>query len=466
MYSVSFFPLFLLLAGFGSSRSSFAPGIFPDPDNCKNYYLCGEGPDSCQLYVCEEDLLFDAEILVCNYHETVDCGDRPNPYAPSTSPGPTDETTEVKPETTTEKIKTTTKMEPTSHKPMPTTTTEEISTTHHLKPTTTEERPTTHHVKTTTMPKTTSMKPHPTTTTHDGGSRFPNRALGMYILLADKTEEGFGDDAEWEPLLFEYQQTGANVLFFTFIDPKTMNIPKAFEKLAATRGSSEPGSVPKDTKIIFAIGGYEYSLRPNPWDWLTSKDKAEEMAELVATWPDLYNCDGIDLDIESGAGDHKEAGPNMVYFLKKLRQLQPNIIISQPTYGYPQVNAEDYVINESCEDKSKPSNWLLDSVGLMVYEGTQALQYVKNYAEAESQWEGFPITCNTPYHQILLGCKGSSGPSSIDTLASETLRQDLLGIMVWYASVQNGFQYEESWDASTNEKSQQAYIDAMKKLNS
>merc|ERR1712141_82060 len=197
-----------------------------------------------------------------------------------------------------------------------------------------------------------------------------------------------------------------------------------------------------------------------------SRDKAEEMAEVVATWPDLYNCDGIDLDIESGAGDHKEAGPNMVHFIRKLRELQPNIIVSQPTYGYPQVHAEDDVINESCKDKSLPSNNLIDSVGLMVYEGTQALQYVKNYAEATSQWEGFPIHCDTPYHNILLGCKGSAGPSSIDTLATETLRQDLSGIMVWYASVQNGFQYEGSWDASTSEKSQQAYIEAMKKLNS
>merc|ERR1711962_368253 len=350
-------------------------------------------------------------------------------------------------------------MEPTTHKPKPTTT-EMKPTTHKPKPiTTTHDEPTTHR-------KPTTMNPNPTTTHHDGGSRYPNRALGMYILLADNTEEGFGDDAEWEPKLFEYQQTGANVLYFTFIDPKAMNIPKAFQKLSATRGSSEPGAVPKDTKIIFAIGGYEYSLRPNPWDWLTSKDKAEEMAELVATWPDLYNCDGIDLDIESGAGDHKEAGPNMIHFLKKLRELQPDIIISQPTYGYPQVNAEDDVINESCSDKSKPSNWLLDSVGLMVYEGTQALQYVKNYAEAESQWEGFPIHCNTPYHMILLGCKGSASPSSVDKLASETLKQDMLGIMVWYASVENGFQYEESWDASTNEKSKQAYIEAMKKLNS
>ncbi len=34
---------------------------------------------------------------------------------------------------------------------------------------------------------------------------------------------------------------------------------------------------------------------------------------------------------------------------------------------------------------------LVDSIGLMVYEGTQALNYVKNYASGTSQWDGFPI---------------------------------------------------------------------------
>ena len=170
------------------------------------------------------------------------------------------------------------------------------------------------------------------------------------------------------------------------------------------------------------------------------------------------------LNSESGAGDNDDAGPNMVHFIRRLRQLQPNIIIGQPTYGYPAVDAENYVINESF-NVDATSNNLADSVGLMVYEGTQALNYVKNYAEATSQWEGFPITSNTPYHDILLGCKGTSNPGDIDTLASEALQQDLLGIMVWYASVQNGFQYEVSWDASMSEASQSAYVAAMDKLS-
>ena len=28
---------------------------------------------------------------------------------------------------------------------------------------------------------------------------FPDKVLGMYILLADEFEEGYGDDVEWEP---------------------------------------------------------------------------------------------------------------------------------------------------------------------------------------------------------------------------------------------------------------------------
>ena len=65
------------------------------------------------------------------------------------------------------------------------------------------------------------------------------------------------------------------------------------------------GAVPSDTYISFAIGGAAYSKNPNPWAWLTSQEAAEAMAVEVATWRDLYNVDGIDLDIEAGAGDQE-----------------------------------------------------------------------------------------------------------------------------------------------------------------
>ena len=78
---------------------------------------------------------------------------------------------------------------------------------------------------------------------------MPKKVVGMYILLADDTEPGYGhhvvdndpdvdlhfsfhsDNYAWEPRLHPYQQLGANVLFFTFINPATMDVPVAFKKL-------------------------------------------------------------------------------------------------------------------------------------------------------------------------------------------------------------------------------------------
>lgn len=294
---------------------------------------------------------------------------------------------------------------------------------------------------------------------------FPTRTLGMYLLLADDFEDGFHSDADWEPKLFEYQQKGANVLFFTFVNPETMEIPLAFQKLAATRGTGTEGAVPSETKIIFAIGGYLYSLQYNPWSWLTSQEAAEAMAEKVATWPDMYNCDGIDLDIEEGAGAKPEAGVNMIHFIRKLKSLKPDMIIGQPTYGYPQVQAEIDVINASWNTDSSSNN-LADSVGLMVYEGTEALRYVNNYAKGSEQWEGFPIQVNVQTDAIMLGCKGSASSRDIMTLAEESVKQNLLGIMVWFVSAVDGLQYQESWDGSIVEDSKQGYIAAMEYLNS
>ena len=84
-----------------------------------------------------------------------------------------------------------------------------------------------------------------------------SQIMGLYILLADDDEEGFeSNSASWTPQLYDWQQAGSNVLFFTFIHPDTMDIPPAFAKLAATRGTDQPGAVPADTVILFAIGTY------------------------------------------------------------------------------------------------------------------------------------------------------------------------------------------------------------------
>jgi len=296
---------------------------------------------------------------------------------------------------------------------------------------------------------------------------WPNKILGLYILLADDTEEGFeSETSSWEPELHPWQQEAANVLFFTFIHPATMAIPPSYQKLAATRGTDLPGAVPRDTVIMFAIGGYAYSLKPNPWHWLTSKAAAEEMAVEVAGWPEKYGCDGIDLDLEEGAGAKSEAGPNMIHFIKKIREIRkaaglPRMIISQPCYGYPQVQAESDVINAGW-NKQGESSGLVDSIGLMVYNGADSLNYVVKYNDGPGlgEWGGwFPIKSKVPKNAILLGAQGNTAAGSISKLANQAVSQDLLGIMVWYSSVKNGFQYKPSgpWDASDSEEAIGAY---------
>ena len=295
---------------------------------------------------------------------------------------------------------------------------------------------------------------------------LPNKELGFYILLADDTVPGKESESdEWTPALYPWQQESANVLYFSMIHPTKMIVPPAYQKLAATRGTNTNGSVPADTVILFAIGGYGYSQDPNPWPFLTSQAAAEEMAEKVAEWPKLYGCDGIDLDIEEGAGDHKEAGVNMVHFVKRIRELNPNMIVKQPVYGYPQITAETYVVNHSWDENSTYLG-VANGVGLMVYVGTEALRYVKNYAQGSKMWDGFPIKVNVPMGSIILGCKGSASGHDITTLATEAVKQDLGGMMVWYSSVINGFQYSISWDTVESPKSIEGFKQAIKILNS
>ena len=45
----------------------------------------------------------------------------------------------------------------------------------------------------------------------------------------------YHDESDWNPLLHPYQQTGSNVLYFSFIDPATMLVPLSFRKLGNDR---------------------------------------------------------------------------------------------------------------------------------------------------------------------------------------------------------------------------------------
>mmetsp|Transcript_10682 Transcript_10682/g.23544 ORF Transcript_10682/g.23544 Transcript_10682/m.23544 type:complete len:307 (-) Transcript_10682:68-988(-) len=246
---------------------------------------------------------------------------------------------------------------------------------------------------------------------------MPEKTMGLYVLLADDTVANYTSTDDWTPALPTYM-ADVNVLWLAFVNPSLMpDLPPAFGRVGKNK--------PAGTKVIAAIGGQAYSTKPNPWSWLSSTAAAEAMAVKVSKWPAQYGIDGVDLDLETGAGDTAQAGPAMMAFINKLRAVAPDMIVTQPVFGYPQVKEENYVVNQGGADR----------VGIMVYSGTQSLNYVKDYVNATSQWQGFPITRDTPSNQVILGSGGDASAATIQQLAVAARDQNLGGIMVWYASV-------------------------------
>ena len=84
---------------------------------------------------------------------------------------------------------------------------------------------------------------------------LPNKQVGMYLLLADDTVANYTSSDEWEPKLYDYQANGGlNVAYFTFINPATMAVPKAFSELAGKCARLQ--LVPP---FYLLVGGYSYS---------------------------------------------------------------------------------------------------------------------------------------------------------------------------------------------------------------
>eukprot|EP00483_Globobulimina_turgida_P012447 UN12470 len=208
------------------------------------------------------------------------------------------------------------------------------------------------------------------------------------------------------------------------------NVPPAMANLAKCKGQS--GCPSSSTPVIFSIGGESYSNRA--WSWLSSQSAAESMAEEVAQWSSKYGADGIDLDIEGSAGGSQSAANNLVAFAKKLRSLNPKMLITQPVYGYPQITAENTMVNQGFTASGGYNN-LIDSVGIMVYSDLNSLTYVKDYGNATSEWDGFPITVNVPYSRILTGIQGAASSSTIQSMANSIVQQRLGGFMVWFAFI-------------------------------
>ena len=101
------------------------------------------------------------------------------------------------------------------------------------------------------------------------------------------------------------------------------------------------------------------------------------------------------------------------------------------------------------------SKGLLDSVGLMVYTGAQSLDWVAQYT-GHACSGGWCALCDNakvstpcasvPRKQILAGLDGGVNQSDLSKVCSGGTG----GYMVWYASVDNGFQYGGDGDARTN----------------
>ena len=286
------------------------------------------------------------------------------------------------------------------------------------------------------------------------------RTLGMYVLVADDTDKVYTSTHEWTPQLHPYQQQGADVLYLTFLNPALMpSVPPAFAALAKSRGTGAAGAVPSGTTIIFAIGGEAYSTKPNPWDWLTTQAKAEAMAAEVAQWPKKYGCDGIDLDIETGAGAAKGAGANLVHFVAKLKELAPKMVVTQPVFGSPSSVPAANAMLEAAYNHSlaSPAFGAVSKVGIMIYSGVGAETYLDNYEHGCdkhcSQWY-CPLAACVPAANMVLGAGGASSATTIATLADDVVSKGLGGIMVWYASLidkatgKAALQYGSDGDAS------------------
>ena len=303
---------------------------------------------------------------------------------------------------------------------------------------------------------------------------LPDQVLGMYVLLADDSDKvrathwggpkvgPYNSTADWTPQLHKYQQEGTNTLYFTFINPSLMpDVPPSFANLAKSRGKSTKGAVPAGTSIIFAIGGQAYSEKKILWKWLQTKETAVAMAKEVAKWPAKYGCDGIDLDIEAGIGDKPITGENLVHFLATLKELAPEMSVTQPVEGTPgNVKAPNRVL-EASYNKSKGFDTRalgsVTKVGIMDYHGAGNYvdTYVNGCSKFCSRWM-CPLAVCVPAKDMVLGLTGAASAEMIAAHADDVKARGLGGIMVWYATVldaatgETGLKY--TGDDASNEK--------------
>ncbi len=262
------------------------------------------------------------------------------------------------------------------------------------------------------------------------------RTLGFYLLVADDTDPTYNSTTVWTPQLYPYQQAAGNVLFLTFINPALLPaVPPGMAALAKSRGTSASGAPPAGTVIMFSLGG-EYYSEGQTWAFLASVEAAEAMAAQVAQWPQQYGCDGIDIDLETGAGAAWATGVVLAAFVAKIKTLNPQMIVTLPVFGSPSSVLAANAMLTAAYNASTPGNppgalGSLSAVGIMVYEGTDAVQYVPNYVDGCSRCSQYycPLPACVPPADILLGVGGGEAATDILALADAAVAQSLGGIM-------------------------------------
>ena len=111
------------------------------------------------------------------------------------------------------------------------------------------------------------------------------------------------------------------------------------------------------------------------------------------------------------------------------------------------------------------SRRLIDSIGIMFYDGDGSKVYWPNYAEGKHSAIKVPV----PTDKILLGASGNNA-RALNALVDEVIEKDLGGIMIWQNSVKPGAIYWPSacgaWgcDSFGYPDAQQALKDAIKKF--
>ena len=274
--------------------------------------------------------------------------------------------------------------------------------------------------------------------------KLPDFIRGVYVDIADSTACVIDDNnacvnsasQNYTPDLNYKFLSQFNVVWLTFLD-YDMKVPPSFKQIK-----------PKltDTIVLYAIGGQAYSDKANiPPTWMTDENEGEQMAANVLNNNNDYGsdyCDGIDLDLETPIMNKKL--PGLLSFIRYIRSKKPQWIVtcavmgSAGNYLYSKDGSEIYNIIAKTFPLSSncTSENLIDTIGLMQYQGVTSLDYVMD-------WSGNSVShkscVNVPSNRIIAGLGGQDVTQDYINKICDS--KDVGGFMLWCFGAPNGPNY-------------------------